>query len=465
MARPRQIVAGSSKRPDLLMHALAQLPDAVDLQLDGSSEDRPQLEALARAYGITDRVEFGRSTDASVPPHATMAELVEAISEPDDPPADSARRGIPLNGERIALVTNIPAPYRMPLFRTMNDRLTTEGASFRVFFLSGHSERSWMNAQPEGFEYELLSALRVPVRRRAPLLPTDLERRLSGFQPTILVAGSLSPLVAGRAARFARRRAISFGVWSGEIETMPTARSRVRRAQRRRLLQHADFGLAYGFRAAEYLRSLRPGLPVVYARNTSVVVTEPRRREPSATVELLAVGDLASPRKGIDVAVDALHLSPELDCRLTVVGGGKLLGEAAGRAGNDGRIRFVGAQPPAEVRRHYEEADALLFPTRADVYGLVVPEAMAAGLAVVTASNPGAVGDLAVDGYNAVIVDGHDAATWAAAIARVVGDAELRARLGEAAARSIGSRWTIAHAADAMVAGLRLGHEAGRARK
>ncbi len=460
VASERGVVAGGTLRGDLLVHALAQLPDEARLTISATGVEKRRLEAIARAYGIGERVEFVSSGDGDrTPEFSTMAELVEALGSPDDPPASTTRAGARLDGERIAVVTNVPAPYRLPLFRAMHERLAAEGATFRVLFLADSSERSWMNATPEGFDHDVLSSIPLPIRSRRPLVPADLERRLSGFRPTMIVAGGLSPFVALRAGILARRRGISFGVWSGEIATMATARRRLRHLQRQRLLRLADFGIAYGFRAAEYFRLLRPDLPVVYGRNTSVTTVEPREASDAGPVELLAVGDLASPRKGIDIVVDALRHAPDLDCRLTIVGGGALQADLARAAERDERIRFVGALSPADVQLHYAKADAFVFPSRADVFGLALVEAMAAGLATITSSNPGAVGDLPVDGHNALIVDGHDPEVWAESIRRVVGDQQLRRALGEAAAGSVERRWTMDHSADAMLAGLRLGVE------
>jgi glycosyltransferase involved in cell wall biosynthesis len=463
LASERRVVAGGTAKSDLFLHALAQLPDEVELTLSATGAERQRLEALARAYGINDRVEIAASAAAGAAPEfSTMAELVESLASPDDPPSSSARAGASLDGERIALVTNIPAPYRLPLFGAMHDRLSAEGAAFRVFFLADTSERSWMNATPDGFDYDVLSSIPLPIGQRRPLVPANLERRLAGFRPTIVVGAGLSPFVSMRAGMFARRRAIPFGIWSGEHATMATARSRLRRLQRQRLVRLADFGIAYGFYAAEYLRPLRPELPVVYGRNTSVSAAQARTTRGGGPVELLAVGDLASPRKGIDIALEALQHVPDLDCRLTVVGGGAMQKDLVQTASRDERIRFLGALSPADVQLEYARADVFVFPSRADIFGLALVEAMAAGLATITASNPGAVGDLPVDGHNAVIVDGHDPAVWAESIRRVVEDDQLQGALGDAAARTVGRRWTMAHAADAMLAGLRLGSELQR---
>jgi D-inositol-3-phosphate glycosyltransferase len=182
-----------------------------------------------------------------------------------------------------------------------------------------------------------------------------------------------------------------------------------------------------------------------------------RHRPVDADVEILTVGDLASPRKGIDVLVDALAQVRDLPCRLTIAGGGRLLRDLEKRAAPDRRIRFLGALPPSRVRELYAHAHAFAFPSRADVFGLAPVEAMASGLATIVAGTPGVVADLCVDGYNALVVDSHDPADWAAAIERVVRDQELRARLAAEAARTIERRWTVEHAADALIAGLRLG--------
>jgi glycosyltransferase involved in cell wall biosynthesis len=182
-----------------------------------------------------------------------------------------------------------------------------------------------------------------------------------------------------------------------------------------------------------------------------------RKTYDSDTVELLVVGDLASHRKGVDVIIDALGLAPGLDCRLTVAGGGRLLPELTRRARGDPRVHFTGSLLPTQIRDLHERADVLLFPTRSDVFGLVLVEAMGAGTAVAVSSAAGAAADLAVDGSNCILLTSHDPSAWIEAIKRLALDGDLRRNLGSAGARTVQKRWTIDHAADAMLAGLRLG--------
>jgi glycosyltransferase involved in cell wall biosynthesis len=464
---PRSSVTGVP--PDQLVHALAQLPDRVKFQLPVEASQHLRLERLAAAYGIADRVTFVPSTitpqsrdetpSISTRANLLFGELVEGLYLDGDPPASCDRHDSVLEGHRVGLITNLPAQYRIPLFGRLAERLAIAGADFRVFFLrESTSGRSWIATEEGiGFDYEVLSSLEVPIRARRPSIPTSLDRRLAAFKPSILVSAGFSPLVTGRVGVFARRNGASFGVWSGEHAAMATAQSTLRRIQRRRLLAHADFGIAYGSASAQYLEGLNGELPVVYGRNTSIPSRNAARRASADRVEVIAVGDLASTRKGVDILVDALAMVPSLLCRLTVVGGGRMLSALKRRADGDQRIRFLGPLTPAAVREAYAAADVFVFPSRSDVFGLSLVEAMGSGLAVATSSAPGAVKDLCVDGHNAIVLSVHQPEEWAAALTRLVEDSVLRESLGKKANMTISRRWTVEHAADAMLAGLRLG--------
>jgi glycosyltransferase involved in cell wall biosynthesis len=461
----RRLVAGSrTRRPDLLIHGLAQLPDEVVLDIYARPSERPQLELLAAAYGLDGRVRFLDESPPVGQHHAdvtTMAELIEAWSRSDDSPASCRDEDdTVLDGHRVGIVTNLPAPYRIPLFERLALRLGRAGANLCIFFLGhGSRRRPWMSGSRHGeFAHEFVLGVELPIGVRGRQIPMNLERRLAAFQPTVLLSAGFSPAVSHRAARYARRHGVIFGLWSGEHSGMPTAKSRPRRRLRRRLASSADFGIAYGFRAGEYLHELAPQLPVVCGRNTSETGSFARAREAGRdAVQLLTVADLSSPRKGVDVLVDALKLVPELGCQLTVVGGGTLLPKLRRHAADDRRVHFLGPLPATAVADLYRRMDVFLFPSRADVFGLVLVEAMGSGLAVVSSTAPGAIPDIAVDGRNCLLVHDHRPESWASAIEQVVSDPPLRDELGERAERTIANRWTLDHASDAMIAGLRLG--------
>jgi glycosyltransferase involved in cell wall biosynthesis len=445
---------------ELLVHALAQLPDAIHATVPVPPGLRRRLEVLANAYQIDQRLKFAEprvgasSLEDLLLEGRSIAEVVESLTSPEDEASSLADDDSLFAGHRVAVVTNVPTHYRVPLFSRMARRLAAAGAAFRVHFLSDvPAEREWMRTEPRDFDHEILKSFDLRRDRGRRLMPVNLAERLDDFRPTLLLAAGFSPLVGGRIAAYARRREIPFGVWSGEIASRPTAQGRVRGMQRKWIVDRAAFAVSYGWESARYLRSFRADLPVVIGRNTTPV--GPARARPSApkTLELLAVGR-AEKGKALDVILAAVSKLADVSWRLTVIGDGPELSRL--RQGADTRVRFLGARTPAEVLDAYSKADIFLFPSRYDIFGLVLVEAMGAGTSIVVARGVGAVADLAVDGVNALVIDDHDPHSWAEAIGLVARDHRLRLTLGENAEATIRRRWTIEHAADAMLAGLRL---------
>ncbi len=119
---------------------------------------------------------------------------------------------------------------------------------------------------------------------------------------------------------------------------------------------------------------------------------------------LLSVGRL-TPLKGFDTSVDAfatfLSRNPGADATLTIIGAGPLdapLRAEAKARGIESRVRFVPWISQAELRGFYATSAAFLFPSF-EAQGLVVAEAMAAGLPVICLADTGpafVAGDCAV---------------------------------------------------------------------
>jgi glycosyltransferase involved in cell wall biosynthesis len=131
----------------------------------------------------------------------------------------------------------------------------------------------------------------------------------------------------------------------------------------------------------------------------------------------LYVGRL-SEEKGVRELAEAAHGLP-----LRVVGDGPLralLPETAG---------FV---PPGELGPWYERAAVVVVPSRREGYGMVAREAMAYGRPVV-ATGVGGLLDAVEDGVTGLVVPPGDVDALRTALERLLGDLELRARLGAAA--------------------------------
>jgi rhamnosyl/mannosyltransferase len=149
---------------------------------------------------------------------------------------------------------------------------------------------------------------------------------------------------------------------------------------------------------------------------------------------LLFVGRLV-PYKGVDVFLRAL---PGLHAQTIIVGDGPLrdlLGHMASELGLSDRVRFVGAIDDEELLSWYYACDALVLPStsRQEAFGMVQLEAMLCGRPVVSTDLPTGVPWVNQHEHTGLVVPPGDTAALRGALARLVCDAELRSRLGEAA--------------------------------
>ncbi|WP_409332558.1 glycosyltransferase family 4 protein [Trujillonella humicola] len=156
---------------------------------------------------------------------------------------------------------------------------------------------------------------------------------------------------------------------------------------------------------------------------------------------LLCVGTL-SPLKGQDLLVAALGRLPDLPWRCRLVGpldrdptfAAAVAGQAV-TSGIAGRVAMPGTLRRAALRREYADADLLVVPSRADTYGMVAGEALAAGVPVLAAAVgglPEALGGTA-SGVPGLLVPAEDPDALAAALRRWLADPALRSRLRGAA--------------------------------
>jgi UDP-glucose:(heptosyl)LPS alpha-1,3-glucosyltransferase len=147
------------------------------------------------------------------------------------------------------------------------------------------------------------------------------------------------------------------------------------------------------------------------------------------TTVLLYVGDL---RKGARTLIHAAARVPRAVVLLvTRTDPAAWLAEAHA-TGLGGRVRAVA--PTDQIECYYAAADIFVLPTPYDAFGMVVTEAMACALPVVTTRQAGA-SEVIADGRTGVVLDdAFDADALADALLRLVADPAARARIGAAAA-------------------------------
>lgn len=176
-----------------------------------------------------------------------------------------------------------------------------------------------------------------------------------------------------------------------------------------------------------------PALHVVRSGVASDWFHIPPGPRPHPRPYFLAVGDV-KPQKNYPALLRAhASLAAALPHDLVIVGRteGFVSGDpGAVRLARDagGRVVFAGRVPHDALRQYYRHAEALVFPSLYEGFGLPPLEAMAAGVPVI-ASSAAAIPEVCGDA--ALYCDPHRPADIAAAMRRLAGSSELRAELVE----------------------------------
>lgn len=151
------------------------------------------------------------------------------------------------------------------------------------------------------------------------------------------------------------------------------------------------------------------------------------RQQPAAILEgnpkILFVGRLG-PIKDVPTLLAAFSGFTQMvpGARLYVVGNGPdatKLKRLAADLGLHDKVHFMGSVSPPEVYGYYQGCDILVLPSLRESFGLVLLEAMAAGLPVVAASGQGGVADQIEDGVTGFLFPAGDSRALAAVLRRI----------------------------------------------
>jgi phosphatidyl-myo-inositol dimannoside synthase len=328
---------------------------------------------------------------------------------------------------RIALLTEIPAPYRIPLFNSLSE---TDGVDLRVLFLATRDPRRQYPVYEEEFRFDrhVLRGKGAVARGRWVVWSMGTRGELDEFDPDIVLLGGWNQPAFWTGLRWARSHGRPVVLWVESTLYDERSGSLVFERLKRRAVGAASGFLVPGRAALEYVESLgvEPARIVVApnAVDLSIFSVDVERNGRDGCT-FLYVGRLA-PEKGLDVLLDAFEDVPG---RLLIAGSGPQ--EAELRSRTNGRVQLLGQIAREELPDLYARADCFVLPSRSEPWGMVLNEAAAAGLPLVASEAAGAGWDLIEDGVNGYRVPVDDAHALADALRKVAADRAWRERAGE----------------------------------
>jgi glycosyltransferase involved in cell wall biosynthesis len=349
---------------------------------------------------------------------------------------------------RIVIVTEIIAPYRIPVFNAL---ARLDGIDLHVIFLAetDPTQREWrVHKEDIGFSYEILPNLRRRIHGQNVLLNWGVSKALNNAAPDAILCGGYNYLASWASLRWAERRQIPFYLWVESTKMNIRSGDRWTETLKSQFMHRCTAFIVPGIAASDYVESYGvPKSKIFVAPNAvdnhffeqrSISI---RQRATFHRFDLglpprffLFVGRLVH-EKGIFDLLDAYHiLPPELqrDVGLVYVGDGPARATLQRRSKDvGGSVVLAGFAQRDRLAQFYALADAFIFPTHADAWGLVVNEAMACGLPVVCSDATGCAADLIRAETNGYIVTSHDVKGLSTAMAQLIVDNDLRLRMGK----------------------------------
>jgi 1,2-diacylglycerol 3-alpha-glucosyltransferase len=362
---------------------------------------------------------------------------------------DRCRRTEMMSSRKILMLTEIIAPYRIPVFNVLAQRT---GLDLHVIFLAETDAtlRQWRVYKDEiCFSYQVLPSWRWRTGKSNFLVNRGLWSALNKVNPEVLICGGYAYAASWEALLWARRQRVEFVLWS-ESNRHDTRGGRAAvEWLKTYFLRQCDRFVVPGKASFEYLTSL--GAPAAHivtapnavdngwfatqAENVRSHAAEFREKLKLKVPErfILFVGRLV-PEKGVFdllAAYAKLETGVRSEVGLVFAGDGVSREELMQQAKriSPGAVCFPGFEQREDLAGLYALAEVLVLPTHSDPWGLVVNEAMACGLPIIVSSVAGCSADLVEDGWNGYVVPPRDAEKLSVAIDSVVRRPELKRQM------------------------------------
>jgi glycosyltransferase involved in cell wall biosynthesis len=292
---------------------------------------------------------------------------------------------------RVLWLTNIPSPYRVEFFNELGKH-----CELTVLFEKGAADDrddSWKNYRAKNFTPVILKGVRHGV---AEAFCVDVWRYLSKKKYDRIVVTNYANPTGMLAVAAMRLRGIPYTI-EGDGAFAGTGKG-FKEWIKTWLLHKAELCFSTAAEHDKYYRTY--GVPeerIVRYPFTSLrsadVLDEPVSAEEKAVLRkklgmrdqkiVVSVGQFIY-RKGFDILFEALaKMENNIGCYII---GGQPTEAYLQQVENLGlkNVHFVGFKQKSELAEYYMAADAFVLPTREDIWGLVINEAMAKGLPVVT---------------------------------------------------------------------------------
>ena len=337
---------------------------------------------------------------------------------------------------KILILSDIPAPYRVAVFKGLS-----ELCDATVFFNSSkndsRNDKFYVSAE-NSFRFHILN------NEKSIALYEDCIRHIKDFDVVLCYDAwhkrtrALARLCMKRHIPYVLNADGALGInmsfLKRVVKTFYTKRAALCLCGCKRA---AEYFSAYG--AKKHQLVMHPFTSVSKDKIIPAPMTDEQKADIRASLGMeniptfISVGQFIH-RKGFDILLRAWAKTSQ-SAQLYIIGGGPLDADYKQYiVQNDLKnVHIVDFMVPEELEKYYLASDVYLMPTREDIWGLVINEAMAYALPIITSTNCTAGNELVKEGENGFLYPFEDETLLASHIERLANDPVLRAEFAKKA--------------------------------
>lgn len=328
--------------------------------------------------------------------------------------------------KHVLIISNIPSPYRTALFACLQN--SDPDYRFSVLYTGmTEADRAWQTDTEKLKDTHFLKGKVLPVKGgkvggtalRFIHLPSNLFGELSRLNPDIVIGSEYNPSAVQALVWAKLHHKPYINLTDGTLRS-ETYIGAIQKLTRKLIISRSDAFLASSTKAKEKLLHWGAKESKIVISFLTVDITPflrlERKPEPDT---LLYVGRL-SREKGVDLLLEALARTKR-PVKLRIVGNDvngerEKLTEKCRGFGLESRVHWCGYLEGEALWAEYSRAAVLAVPSRSDCFGLILLEALCAGVPIVGSKYADGVYDLIREGINGYIADPEDPAEFAACI-------------------------------------------------
>lgn len=344
--------------------------------------------------------------------------------------------------KKVLFLTNIPSPYRVDFFNDLGKYV-----DLTVLFeieTSTERDESWGNYSFQNFKGIVLKGIRTGIDRA---FCPDVVKYLDGSYDMVII-GNLASLTGLLATRWLKKHHIPYAYeGDGGIVKQKTG---MKAWWKRYIIKDAtccfstteafdEYCTAYG---ASENKIIRYPLSSVWEKDVLPQALDETQKDaikehlqiPEKHM-IVSVGRIIR-LKGFDVLLKAYAKLQNPEWGLYIIGGecSSELEEII-KEYNLENVHFISFVLPDDLKEYYKASDLFILPTRYDPWGLVVHEAMAQGLPIITTHECGAGTEMVKEDVNGFLYSCEDIDTLVRKTAELMNDDEKRRKSGEESLR------------------------------